>query len=315
MVSETAEGLVLRAGSSFCTLVTETGEVLVASLTKKLRQGGRTHTTSAVIGDRVIMRRSPGRTSDGVVDSVSGRHNELYRLAPGRRTIKDVLAANLDSLLVVHSLRLPDFTAARLDRFLAIAEQAEIPAAVVLNKADLAPADEADAIADAYRQSGYPVIISSAKTCAGIDEIQSRLSGISALIGPSGVGKSTILNQILPDLALRTAEVNDYTGKGKHTTVASELLPLGHGAYVADTPGMRSIALTGLDRYEVASVFRELRPLIGSCRFPDCLHLQEPGCAVKAAVADGGFSAERYDSYQKLLEHVIDGYVEDWEAG
>jgi ribosome biogenesis GTPase / thiamine phosphate phosphatase len=308
------EGLALRTESGFCTVLTDDGRRVLVNQAKKIKFGGRTSTTPVVIGDRVRLRLEPEDEGGGVVDIVLERRNELCRRAPGRRAMKDVLAANLDTLVIVQALHRPDFNAAQLDRFLAIAEQASIPATVILNKHDLSPPGEAEAIAKAYRNAGYPVVISSAKIEEGIDEVHRHLRGISALIGPSGVGKSTILNRIRPDLHLRTREVSESTGKGRHTTVTSELLPLGLSSYVADTPGLRSVALTDLDRYEVASLFRELQPLIGQCRFADCLHTEEPGCAVKEALTQGRFARERYASYQRLLQDVTDGYLQDWET-
>ena len=227
-----SEALVLRTESGFCTVLTDSGDRIQINQGKKIRTGTRTSTTSVVIGDRVSIRLEP-LGAGGVVEAVLERRNQLYRLAPGRSSMKDVLAANLDSLVIVQSLHFPDFAPARLDRFLAIAEQGEIPASIVLNKVDLATATEAQSIAVNYRKAGYTVVISSARTAEGIMAVRDLIRGISAFVGPSGVGKSSLLNRIRPDLHLRTGEVNEVTGKGKHTTVVSELLDLGNGDYIA----------------------------------------------------------------------------------
>ena len=314
--SETiVEGLVLKTQSGFSTVLTDDGDRILVNLAKKVKQGGRTSTAAVVIGDRVRVRNSGDEGATGTVEAVLERRNQLCRLAPGRRSMKDVLAANLDSFVIVESLRRPDFNPLRLDRFLAIGEHADIPSSIVLNKSDLAPREESEQIAAAYVRAGYPVIFCSAKAGVGVEAVWDHFHGISVMIGPSGVGKSTILNHLKPGLRLRTGEVSESTSKGRHTTVTAELLLLRDGVYVADTPGLRSVGLTDLDRYEVASLFRELRPLIGACKFPDCLHIDEPGCAVRLAREDGRFSAARYESYKRVLQHVIDGYIEDWDLG
>jgi ribosome biogenesis GTPase len=306
-----SDGLVLRTEAGFCQVLFDGGRKAQVNLAKKIRQGSRTSTTSVVIGDRVTVRIEG---NGGAIESVHERRNELARLAPGRRNMKDVLAANLDRLFIVHSLRQPDFNSNRLDRFLAIAEQAEIPATVVLNKDDLAMPAEIASIAEIYRSIGYPVVASSAKTGDHVTQIASELKGICAIIGPSGVGKSSILNRISPELRLRTGDISDATGKGKHTTVVSELLPWGNGSYVADTPGLRGVALVGIDRYEVAWLFREYQPYVGLCRFADCLHQNEPGCAVTEMVRAGRLPRARYESYLRLVTDVTEGALSDWET-
>jgi ribosome biogenesis GTPase len=309
-----SEGLVLRTEANFCSVLTDEGDEVQVNVPRRLKMGERTTTTPVVIGDRVRVRMEPGNRS-GVVEEVCKRRNQLYRLAPGRTGIKDVLAANLDDLIVVQALRMPDFNAAQLDRFLAIAEQAEIPATIVLNKCDLAEGDEAVSIAADYSAIGYPVVCASAKADIGIEAVRAALKGICAVIGPSGVGKSTLINRISPGLRLKTSEVSDLTGKGRHTTVLADLLPLGDGDYVADTPGLRSIGLVDLDKYEVASLFKEMQSLIGACRFADCLHKNEPGCAVRGEIEAGRLSARRYASYLKLMDEVREGFRQDWETG
>lgn len=286
------------------------GERRLVQFSGRVKSGGRRATNPVVIGDRVRLRL---RDDTASIQEVLPRRNELFRRAPGRDTLRDVLAANLDSVVVVHSLREPSLSTGRLDRLLAIVEQAEIPASVVLNKRDLASPEETAQALSIYETAGYPVIVSSARTQEGIPSIRASLRGITALIGPSGAGKSSLLNRIDPRLELHTAEISDATGKGRHTTVAAELLPLEGGDYVADTPGLRSLALTDIDRYEVGSLFPEIRPLIGRCRFPDCLHLGEPGCVVRDAVDSGRLSVSRYESYRRLVEDVTAGYIEDWE--
>jgi ribosome biogenesis GTPase len=256
-----------------------------------------------VIGDQVRLRRL--RDGTGIIEEILERHNELVRGAAGGSRFLDVIAANLDQLVAVHSLREPDLNLARLDRFLLIAEAAEIPALVCLNKIDLARGQFARE-AGIYEAAGYPVVITSAKEVEGIDALRQALTGkTSALVGPSGVGKSSLLNDIQPGLRLRTAEISEATGKGRHTTTTAELLALEGGGWVADTPGLRELAIREVEPEDLAWLFPEFRPISPSCRFADCTHREEPDCAVREAVEAGEIAPERYRSYRRVYEDLV----------
>jgi ribosome biogenesis GTPase len=240
-----------------------------------------------------------------LVDEVLPRRTELARGAAGGVKLKQVIAANLDQLVAVFAYQQPAPSAARLDRLLLIAEQAGIAPLIVVNKADLA-GDPRDAAAtfDLYRQLGYAVLLTSAVTGQGLEELRARLIGrISAFVGASGVGKSTLLNALQPGLRLRAAEVSK-TGKGRHTTTAADLLPLTGGGYLADTPGLKEIALWGVTADDLAELFPEFRPHLGQCRFARCTHRGEPDCAIRAAVDAGEIAPSRYDSYLKIREEL-----------
>lgn len=216
---------------------------------------------------------------------------------------EQVLVANPDQVVFVFSVRTPEFSPRKLDRFLVVAEMNALPAIICANKVDLMDAAEAREMFRIYEEIGYPVIHTSIITGEGIDELREWLRGrLSVLAGSSGVGKSSLLNAIQEGLGLRVKEVSDATGKGLHTTRHVELIPLDVGGYVADTPGIRSLALFDLEPGELDAYFREIAPLVAQCAFSDCTHVHEPNCAVRAAVEAGAVSQERYDSYLRLRE-------------
>jgi ribosome biogenesis GTPase len=212
-----------------------------------------------------------------------------------------VLAANLDQVVLVVACANPEPHLRMLDRFLVIAEKQGFPAVIVANKIDLVGLDEARAIFGHYPDLGYPVIYASAKTGAGVDELRDALTGkISAFSGPSGVGKSSLLNAVQPGLGLAVSRVSEATRKGTHKTTVRELFKLDGGGYAADTPGIRTLALWDTEPEELDGYFPELRPLVSQCQFSDCGHFNEPGCAVRAAVEAGTVNRDRYFSYLKL---------------
>lgn len=301
--TETDTGLVIRTEAGFHRVLVG-DRVVVCRAPKRLLSGERTATTAVVIGDHVRIRELKAGT--GVVEEVLPRQSELVRGAAGGGRYLDVIAANIDLLAAVHSVREPDLNPARLDRFLLIAEAAEIPALVCLNKVDLITPEEARSAAGLYRASGYEVILTSASTRSGIAELRSALTGkVSTLIGPSGVGKSSLLNALQPGLRLRTGEISESTGKGRHTTTTAELLALDGGGWVADTPGLRELAIRDVEPEDLAWLFPEFRPYLTACRFSDCSHREEVGCAVRAALNAGAIRPERYRSYRRVYEDLV----------
>lgn len=296
-------GTVLRAQSGFFWVQTETG-VVECKLRGKLKRE-RLATDIAVIGDQVeISVVSPGQ---GAVEAVLPRRSRLARRGAGARGAykEDVLVANVDQVLLVFSCAAPAFSPRMLDRYLVICEHSGLDAVVVANKVDLLPADEARAMFAPYERIGYPVIYTSTKSGEGLDALRARLDGrLSVVTGKSGVGKSSLLNAVQPDLNLATGAVSAQLNKGRHTTTVAELLPVAGpaGGYVADTPGIREIGLWQLAPEELDWCFRELRPFLGNCFFAGCTHVHEPDCAVRAAVEAGEVSFERYDSYVRLRQ-------------
>jgi ribosome biogenesis GTPase len=293
-------GLVLRARSGFYTVATDDGDLVEAQLRGRVKRERRT-SDIAVIGDRVHLERVPDGT--GAIVDVEPRRSRFSRRQPGPRGTwrEDVMVANPDLVAAVFACDRPPPNPRLIDRFLVVAEYNEVPVVLVANKVDLVGADAARERFGGYEGIGYDVVYTSAKSDGGIDELRDRLANrLSIVTGPSGVGKSTLLNAIQPGLRLDTAEVSEALSKGRHTTTLAELHPLEGGGYVADTPGIRELGLWQIPPSELAWCFPEFRPHLGSCAFNDCSHLHEPRCGLRGAVDAGAVSEARYDSYRRL---------------
>jgi ribosome biogenesis GTPase len=289
-------GLVIKAQSGFFTVQTQVGPV-VAQLRGRLTKE-RLETDVIALGDRVKVEILPDEGA--IIEEVEERIRVLSRQAPGRE-IEQVLVANLDQAIIIFSCAEPDPNFRLLDRFLVMTEREEIPTRIVANKIDLVRTRSARNEFGEYEKLGYPVHYASAITGKGVSKLRNALKGkLSVFAGPSGVGKSTLLNAIQPGLGLATQEVSEATGKGVHTTVFPELLPLEGGGYVADTPGLKALALWDIEPEELDAYFVEIAPLVAECEFSDCTHVHEPGCAVIEAVEKGKISPERYDSYLRI---------------
>jgi len=297
------QGLVLKAQSGFFSVKTGAG-VLECTLRGRLKKE-RQASDICVIGDIVEVKQVTLTT--GAVEEVAPRRTKLARRAAGSKGIwsEDVIVANVDQVLLVFACAHPDFHPRMLDRYLVLTEASELETAIVANKVDTVGVERAHELFAIYEQIGYPVIYTSPKTGAGIDELRARLAGrISVVTGKSGVGKSSLLNVVQPGLGIATAEVSVMLGKGRHTTTVAELHPLTgpRGGYVADTPGIRELGLWQFPRDQLDWCYREFRPFLDECYFAGCTHVHEPDCGVRAAVAAGQISEQRYYSYVKLHE-------------
>lgn len=293
-------GTVRRAAGGVYEVELDEGGVVQAALRGRLKLEQRTG-DRVVVGDRVEVERH----ADGgaTIEAVEERRSELARRAPGHGARRaKIIVANVDRVVVVFAAAHPEPRLRMLDRFLVLAEANDLPATIVVNKVDLVGIDEARRLFSAYEAADYPVLYTSAKEGIGVDAVRDRLcGGTSVLTGPSGVGKSSLLNAVEPGLGLRTAEVSAAVGKGRHTTVTAELIPLHCGGYVADTPGLRELGLWGIEPERLDECFPEFRPYLGDCRFGrGCSHIHEPGCAIRAAVEAGEIPEARYESYRTL---------------
>ncbi len=314
-MSDTAQlhGLVVKSQSGFFTVETEQG--LITSQVRGRLLQERLDTDPVAIGDSVSISLQPD--GSGMIEEVAERERAFIRQKPpaeGRRADKlpdrgQVIIANPDEAVFVFACAQPAPRLKMLDRFLIIAERAHIPAMICANKLDLVKRREARDHFELYKALGYPVFYTSAANGKGIKKLHKALSGkISALTGPSGVGKSSLLNAIQPGLGLAVKTISEATDKGRHTTVASELFPLAEGGYVADTPGIRAIGLFNIEPSEIDGYFTDILPYINDCRFSDCRHENEPGCAVRTAAEQGDIWPERYESYLRLRDEVEEAY-------
>lgn len=296
MTETTQRGLIVKAQSGFFTV--ETGKSLVVCQLRGKLKHGRATGDIAALGDWVEI--SVLADGSGVVENVQERKQALVRLDPRPQgEYQQVLLANADQAVFVFACAHPSPKLKMLDRFLVIAEKQKIPAIIVANKTDLV--EDAKEIFGLYAEIGYRVIYASANTNQGVDELREALvEKISAFAGPSGVGKSSLLNAIQPGLGLAVNAISSAMNKGKHTTVTRQMFRLDGGGYVADTPGWKSLALWDTAPEEIDAYFPELAPLVAHCQFSDCTHTHEPACAVQAALKDGKIRPERYESFIRL---------------
>jgi ribosome biogenesis GTPase len=298
MSDHTVPGWVTHYSSGFYTVETEQGIV-----TSQLRGRLKRHNLSediVAIGDRVQVSLQSDGT--GAIEAVEPRRSALVRTAPtARGDFKQILLANPDQIALVFACADPQPHLRMLDRFLVICEKQNLAPLIIANKVDLVGLDQAKTTFEMYEAIGYPVLYTSAKSALGIEALRDDLSGrLTGLVGPSGVGKTSLLNAIQPNLGLAVREISESTLKGRHTTNVRRMFPLDGGGYVADLPGLRSVALWDVEPEELDGYFPELRPLVPECHFSDCTHLNEPGCAVIEAVEAGTVHPERYESYLRL---------------
>ncbi len=281
-----------------CVLFAPDGTLFGATVRGRLMGRRKSLGNAVVVGDRV---RLESGAREPVVGEVEPRRNAFSRRAAGDQALEQVVAANLDQVVLVASLAQPEFIPGLVDRVLAQAEHAGLPARLVLNKTDLGAAGAARALLAEYERAGVPCHAVCALSGDGVEPLRHALLGRRSLfVGHSGVGKSTLLNALVPGLDLLEGQVNEKTGKGRHTTTAAVLVRPAPGLELIDTPGVRAFGLWGVGSRDLEQAYVEFRRFLGQCRFADCRHAAEPGCALRAAVEAGEVSRLRFGSFQRL---------------
>lgn len=321
-MTQSLEGLIVKEQSGFFGVEAADGTVYTCRLRGRLLEEAQS-SDIAGIGDRVKISLLEEEKDKGVIEAVNERHSVLSRAVrtegsrgAGQAEREQVIIANADQACFVFAAAQPTPSFKMLDRFLVIGEKADIAdIVIVVNKIDLEDPSVTRGLFAPYEKIGYTVVYTSARDGHGVDRVKELLVGkISVFTGPSGVGKTSLLNQLQPGLGRVVKEVNKASAEGTHTTRDSVLIKLtgegfGTNSYLADTPGLRSLAIWDVEPEELDAYFREIADLVGSCRFGDCEHRNEPGCAVRKAVEQGEISRTRYVSYLKLREEIEESYA------
>ena len=299
------KGLVIKNTGSWYLVRTQAGETVPCKIKGTFRLKGLRCTNPVAVGDRVDFEPKPDGTA--MIKSIEPRQNYIIRRASNLSKEFQILASNLSQTVLVATLVNPETSTTFIDRFLATAEAYRVPAILVINKIDLLTSDDdralLDAVAYLYRSIGYSVHLLSAKTGDGIDALMAELTGkVTLFSGNSGVGKSSIINALVPDAQLKVGDVSASHHTGMHTTTFSEMLDLPGGGAIIDTPGVKGFGTIDFERAEVAHYFPEIFKVSANCRFGNCTHTHEPGCAVMAAVQDHRISESRYTSYLSILD-------------
>ncbi len=305
---------VYRSTGSWYDLKDEAGQPWKARIKGVFKIDGITSTNPIAVGDQVEFDIDSETEHTGIITTIADRHNYISRQSPSHRKQHHIVASNLDQALLVATLRDPRTSSGFIDRFLVATEAYHVPAILLINKMDVWKEKDKAQFAqwkETYGSIGYHVLAVSVQTGAGMQEVHALLENKTTLIsGHSGVGKSSLLNALVPEWNLRTGDISGWSGKGMHTTTFAEMFDLPFGGRVIDTPGIREFGIVDIDREELSHYFPEMRELIHNCQFNNCLHINEPACAIKHAVEEGRIAPDRYFSYLNILESIPEN---DWE--
>jgi ribosome biogenesis GTPase len=301
------QALVYKSTGSWYQVKNAAGEKFNARIKGKFKIDGITSTNPIAVGD-IVEVENEEETESAVITEIYERKNYINRVSPHNKNQHHIVASNLDQSLLFATLKDPKTSLGFIDRFLVTSEAYEVPAIIVFNKADLYKAKEEEKFQEMktiYETIGYKIMLMSLEKNTGVQEVKDLLKDKTTLLsGHSGVGKSTFINHIFPELLLKTQDVSGWSGKGMHTTTFAEMFDLPFGGKVIDTPGIREMGLVDIAKNELAHYFPEMKAVMSNCQFNDCIHLDEPGCAVKEAVNTGSIHAERYISYLNIRDSI-----------
>ena len=302
-------GLVYKSTGSWYLVQDLEGNFWDARIKGKMKIDEDISSTNPIaVGDNVVFDVEEDSTKTGIIKEITDRHNYMVRVSPHNKNQKHIIAANIDMALLVTSIADPRTSTGFIDRFLITAEAYHIPAIIVVNKTDLLKKKHEEVLhlwKEIYGRAGYEVYPVAAKDRSTLASLEARLLGKTTLFsGHSGVGKSTLVNQFIPGLDIKTKVVSGWSGKGQHTTTFAEMFELPGGGRIIDTPGVKEFGLIDFEKEELSQYFPEMRAVMKDCKFNNCLHLNEPGCAVKQAVIDKRISEDRYVSYVAILDSI-----------
>ncbi|MHA4845102.1 ribosome small subunit-dependent GTPase A [Flavitalea antarctica] len=299
---------IYKSTGSWYVTKTEDGKIFNARMKGVFKLDGITSTNPIAVGDKINIEMENELEHSVTITEILPRKNYINRQSPHNKYQHHIVAANLDQSILFATLKDPKTSQGFIDRFLVTCEAYHVPAIIIFNKADLYRKKEMERfeqLQSIYESVGYKVILMSIPNNIGTDEARAALAGkVTLMSGHSGVGKSSFINTIFPELGLKTREVSDWSGKGMHTTTFAEMFDIPVGGKIIDTPGLREFGIVDISKQELSHYYPEMRVLIGDCQFNNCLHTDEPGCAIKKALEEGRISEERYVSYYNILESI-----------